>query len=110
AHCPIKEGKEIETLEKIYSTINQNPKEVKKMATSMLQSLTKQGYKKGISEGVEKIKNHILTCLSKRFNKRVPRDIQVSVNSYSDLLALDSLFERALDCESFDEFREYLAR
>ncbi|MDR2169462.1 MAG: hypothetical protein LBP59_04900 [Planctomycetaceae bacterium] len=81
------------------------------MATSMLQSLTKQGYKKGRQEEREELqKKHILTCLRKRFNKRVPRDIQVSVNSYSDLVALDSLFERALDCESFDGFREYLVK
>ncbi|MDR2171526.1 MAG: hypothetical protein LBP59_15395, partial [Planctomycetaceae bacterium] len=62
-------------------------------------------------EGQEELqKKNILTCLSKRFNKRVPRDIQVSVNSYSDLVALDSLFEMALDCASFDDFREYLVR
>ncbi|MDR2171527.1 MAG: hypothetical protein LBP59_15400 [Planctomycetaceae bacterium] len=81
------------------------------MAVSMLQSLTKQGYKKGRQEEREELqKKHILTCLRNRFNKRVPRDIQVSVNSYSDLVALDSLFERALDCESLDEFREYLVK
>ncbi|MDR2169417.1 MAG: Rpn family recombination-promoting nuclease/putative transposase [Planctomycetaceae bacterium] len=107
SHCNIKKGKEIETLEKIYSIINQNPEEVKTMAESMAFTLLKQGYIQGKEE---EGKNYIIECLSRRFKISVPQDIQDSVNSYSDLTAIKSLFQRALDCESIDEFREYLVR
>jgi hypothetical protein len=126
SHCSISHGKEVETIEKIYTSITQNPEEAKNMADSIAHALIKQGIEKGIDIGIEKgidigiekgreegsmgIKKNILMYLSKRFNCFVPRDIQGSVNSYSDLIALESLFQRALDSESIDEFREYLVR
>jgi flagellar biosynthesis/type III secretory pathway protein FliH len=105
------------------------------MADSIAHALIKQGIEKGrelgIEEGIEKgidigiekgreegreegqekeLKKNILMCLGKRFKCLVPRDIQSSVNSYSDLIALESLLQRAWDSESMDEFREYLVR
>jgi hypothetical protein len=119
SHCSISRGKEIETIEKIYTTITQNPEEAKIMADSIAQVLIKQGLQKGQEIGLtkgrvlgreEELKKFIFMCLGKRFNSFVPCDIQDSVNSYSDLIALESLLQRAWDCESIDEFREYLVR
>ncbi|MDR2762226.1 MAG: hypothetical protein LBB88_06445 [Planctomycetaceae bacterium] len=81
------------------------------MADSIVQALIRQGLQQGREEGrEEELKKFIPMCLGKRFNSFVPRDIQDSVNSYSDLIALESLLQRAWDCESIDEFREYLVR
>jgi hypothetical protein len=62
-----------------------------------------------IEDEIIRSKKRIFSCLSIRFSS-VPCDIQDSVNSYSDLTALDSLFQRSLDCKSLDEFRENFVR
>ncbi|MDR2761596.1 MAG: hypothetical protein LBB88_03235, partial [Planctomycetaceae bacterium] len=115
--------KERKSIEKIYSVLTQNPEEAKAMADSLVITLLKQGLDQGRVEGrkegreegreegeIIRSKKNILSCLSKRFKHPVPRDIQDSVNSYSDLIALESLFQRSLDSDSLDEFREYLVR
>jgi hypothetical protein len=111
ANCPIPKGKELETIETVYSIISNDPEEVKKMTETAAYTFIKQGYEQGIEQGAfTKTKEHVIKCLSKRFNVPVPHDIQDSINSYTDLIALDSLFSQALDCESLDDFRSYLVR
>ncbi|MDR2169418.1 MAG: hypothetical protein LBP59_04680, partial [Planctomycetaceae bacterium] len=55
----------------------------------------KEGYIQGYNEECKKIVKKNIIIILKRFHKRVPKDIQNSVNSYSDLIALESLFQRA---------------
>ncbi|MDR2346597.1 MAG: DUF4351 domain-containing protein [Planctomycetaceae bacterium] len=69
----------------------------------------KEGKKEGIKEGIQKGKTQaILKILNKRF-KSVPDSVVQSLNSYTDLIALDSLFELAFDCENLTEFKQALA-
>ncbi|MDR2704432.1 MAG: hypothetical protein LBC02_01510 [Planctomycetaceae bacterium] len=70
------------------------------MVVSTMEELFTQGEKKGKTQDVLKI-------LTKRF-KYVPESISQSVNSYTDLIALDSLFELAMDCETLAEFEREL--
>ncbi|MDR1924081.1 MAG: hypothetical protein LBQ66_06875, partial [Planctomycetaceae bacterium] len=74
-----------------------------------------RGEKRGIKIGEERTKlqvkkDMVLTCLSTRFKREVPSDIRESVESYSDAVALDSLFQSALTCKSFSEFKKDLVR
>jgi hypothetical protein len=67
-----------------------------------------EGEKKGEENGKIKARaQDVLKILTKRF-KHVPESISQSVNSYTDLIALDSLFEWALDCETLEEFKREL--
>ncbi|MDR1925775.1 MAG: hypothetical protein LBQ66_15520 [Planctomycetaceae bacterium] len=69
------------------------------------------GKELGIKIGAERAtKDMILTCLSTRFKRAVPSDIRESVESYSDAVALNSLFQSALTCQSFSEFKKDLVR
>ncbi|MDR2440378.1 MAG: Rpn family recombination-promoting nuclease/putative transposase [Planctomycetaceae bacterium] len=94
--------------------------ETEKMITSTMEELFVQGEKEGEKRGEirgeirgekrgEKrgeIKGRILVILkilNKRF-KKVPNSIVKSLNSYTDPIALDSLAELALDCETLTEF------
>jgi hypothetical protein len=117
---------------------NNNPKEVKKMI-SILDGAVKIGEKRGEERGEKRgekrgeergirigeergvrigaelaalrvKKDVVLTCLSTRFKRAVPSDIRESVESYSDAVALDSLFQSALTCKSFSEFKKDLVR
>jgi hypothetical protein len=74
--------------------------EAEKMVMSILEEFLLEGEKKN------KIQ-YILKTLNKRF-KKVPKSISQSVNSYTDLIALDSLFELALDCETLADFEREL--
>jgi hypothetical protein len=71
------------------------------MVTSTLEELFLKGKTESKIQAVLKV-------LNKRF-KKVPRSVSQSVNSYTDLIALDSLFELALDCETLAEFERELA-
>jgi hypothetical protein len=109
---------------------NNDPKEVKKMV-SLLDGAVKIGEKRGEERGEKRgekrgeergirigeertvlrvKKDVVLTCLSTRFKREVPSDIRESVESYSDAVALDSLFQSALTCKSFSEFKKDLVR
>ncbi|MDR1141810.1 MAG: Rpn family recombination-promoting nuclease/putative transposase [Planctomycetaceae bacterium] len=81
-----------------------NKQEAEKMVVSTLEKHFVKGEKKGRIEG--KIQD-ILKILDKRFGK-VPESISQSINSYTDSIALDSLFELALDCETLAEFEREL--
>jgi hypothetical protein len=80
--------------------------ETEKMVTSTMEELFVQGEKEGEKKGRILV---ILKILNKRF-KKVPKSIVESVNSYTDSIALDSLAELALDCETLAEFERELAR
>jgi hypothetical protein len=45
----------------------------------------------------------VLTVLRKRF-RNVPLEIETAVLAMTDLIALESLLEHAVDCETLDEF------
>jgi hypothetical protein len=45
----------------------------------------------------------VLKVLNKRFGN-IPESISLALNSCQDPIALDSLFEWALDCETSEEF------
>jgi predicted transposase YdaD len=57
---------------------------------------------------IERMIRDILRLLNNRFHE-VPESISHTVNSYTDLIALDSLFDRACECKTLTEFEEYLA-
>jgi hypothetical protein len=81
----------------------------------LLDGAVQIGEKRGIKIGAERAalqikKEVVLTCLSTRFKRAVPSDIRESVESYSDAIALNSLFQSALTCQSFDEFKKDLVR
>ncbi|MDR2345852.1 MAG: DUF4351 domain-containing protein [Planctomycetaceae bacterium] len=79
------------------------------MFISTLEKKFIQGIQEGIQEGIQKGKTQdILKILNKRF-KSVPDSVVQSLNSYTDIIALDSLFELALDCENLTEFEQALA-
>jgi hypothetical protein len=83
-------------------------KEAKKMAMSTAQELRLEGEARGKVEGkVEGKKETILDVLKGRFGK-VPKTIRNTVNSYSDLTALQSLSVLAGSCKSLDEFEDGL--
>ncbi|MDR0391987.1 MAG: DUF4351 domain-containing protein [Planctomycetaceae bacterium] len=74
----------------------------------MITSTLEEQYIKGIEEG--EIKGEIraiLVLLNKRFHK-VPDSIVRSLNLYTDTIALESLGELALDCETLEEFEREL--
>jgi hypothetical protein len=69
---------------------------------------------RGIAEGEargERVKAQqaVLRVLEARF-KSVPVSIKKSVESYTDIIALDSLLQTAAVCESVGEFQETLVR
>jgi predicted transposase/invertase (TIGR01784 family) len=68
-----------------------------------------EGRVEGRVEGkVEGKVDAIIMCLRTRFKKPVPQDICDSVNAYSDLIALDSLLQCAVVCESLEDFQQNL--
>jgi hypothetical protein len=79
--------------------------EAEKMVMSTMEELFVQGQTKGKIEGKIQV---ILTILNKRF-KKVPKSISRSLSAYTDSIALDSLAELALDCETLKEFEHELA-
>ncbi|MDR3182869.1 MAG: hypothetical protein LBT89_08135 [Planctomycetaceae bacterium] len=72
------------------------------------------GEERGIALGEERgaireKANAVITVLFARFQS-VPKTIQDSIKSYTDLIALDSLLEAAATCESIKDFRQNLVR
>ena len=74
------------------------------MAMSTAQELRLEGEARGIIKGK---KDAVLDFLEGRFGK-VPKTIRNSVNSYSDLTALQSLSVLAGSCKTLDEFKDGL--
>jgi hypothetical protein len=76
-----------------------------------------EGREQGIAEGEAraearertKAQRDVLRVLELRF-KSVPAGIRKSVESYTDLIALDSLLQTAVECQSVKEFNEALVR
>jgi hypothetical protein len=67
-----------------------------------------QGRAEGEARGAIRGKAEaLLTVLQARFGK-VPQGIVKTVNSYSDLIALESLTVLAATCDSLNEFKEGL--
>jgi hypothetical protein len=94
-----------ELIAKAYSKVF-NEKEAKKMAMTTAQELLLEGEAIGEAKGE---KRAILTVLNTRFGK-VPQGIVKSVNSYTDLVALESLTVLATRCKSLDDFKESVCR
>ncbi|MDR0390560.1 MAG: DUF4351 domain-containing protein [Planctomycetaceae bacterium] len=72
-----------------------------------------KGFEEGFEEGVNRSLiegrvSMILKILNNRFRK-VPDSIIRSLNLYTDLIALDSLAESALNCETLEDFEQDLA-
>jgi hypothetical protein len=65
-----------------------------------------RGEERGIIRGKA---NAVITVLFARFQS-VPKTIQDSIKSYTDLIALDSLLEAAATCENIKDFRQNLVR
>jgi predicted transposase/invertase (TIGR01784 family) len=67
------------------------------------------GVAKGKAEGVAEgeARGKVLAILEVRFN-RIPKEIEDSVRSMTDLIALESLVEQAKACQSLEEFSEAL--
>jgi hypothetical protein len=64
------------------------------------------GEERGIIRGRA---NAVISVLRTRF-QTVPKTIQDSIKSYTDLIALDSLLVAAVTCESIKDFRQNLVR
>jgi hypothetical protein len=84
-----------------------------KGAEEMVNSTMKELYTKGIMEGkiegrIESKIQDVLKLLKSRF-KRIPSATEKAIQSYRDPIALESLFEQALDCESLADFERDLA-
>jgi predicted transposase YdaD len=96
-----------------------------KGAEEMVNSTMKELYTKGIMEGEVKGKmeglmegevngeikcriKDVLKLLKSRF-KRIPSATEKAIQSYRDPIALESLFEQALDCKSLADFERDLA-
>ncbi|MDR3198012.1 MAG: hypothetical protein LBU34_09115 [Planctomycetaceae bacterium] len=83
------------------------------MAKSTLEELYIRGLKNGIRKNkkkgeIKRIIRDIFKVLNIRFPK-VPQSISQAVNSYKDLIVLDSLLEQAVICETLAEFEQDLA-
>ena len=82
------------------------------MAEAVQKSIIQEGIEIGILEGIEigksrEIVNKILKLLQLRFNQ-VPNEITTELSSRADLVALDSLFVLAYQCNTLDEFAKAL--
>ncbi|MDR0610236.1 MAG: DUF4351 domain-containing protein [Planctomycetaceae bacterium] len=78
------------------------------MVTSTLEKMYIEGKLEGKLEGkIEGKIEGVLRLLNNRFHK-IPESVSHTVNSYTDLTVLDSLFDRAYECETLAEFEEYL--
>ncbi|MDR1923516.1 MAG: Rpn family recombination-promoting nuclease/putative transposase, partial [Planctomycetaceae bacterium] len=81
-----------------------------KEANEMYNSVLAKNYLEGKAEGEIKAKaDNVVKSLTIRF-KKVPASVSKSVNSFVDLVALDSLFEYAITCNSIEEFKKELSR
>ncbi|MDR2116712.1 MAG: Rpn family recombination-promoting nuclease/putative transposase [Planctomycetaceae bacterium] len=86
--------------------------ESEKMIMSTMEELYTNGKREGILEGkleggLEIATQNILRLLNKRFHN-VPRSISRTICSYTDLTALDLLFDRAWECQTLEEFEQDL--
>ncbi|GHT28324.1 hypothetical protein FACS18942_08640 [Planctomycetales bacterium] len=91
----------------------QTIEEIENMRSLYQQAVKKwlaEGKAEGIAEGKAEGKvEAILDVLQSRF-KTVPKSVQGSVRSYTDLTALRSLLISATTCQTIKEFKEHLAR
>ena len=78
------------------------------MAETIQKGIIQEGIEIGEGRGriTEKI-NAIQKLLRFRFSQ-IPNEIADDLNSRTDLIALDSLFEVAFQCKSIDEFADAL--
>jgi hypothetical protein len=97
----------------IFDVNNDTIQEMQDMASLYLKLINQgksEGLAEGLVEGEAKGKAEaVLKVLQKKF-KRVPKQVEENVRSYTDLIALDSLLEQALDCQTINEFKEHLTR
>jgi hypothetical protein len=73
-----------------------------------MSTLEEQYVKGEINGKIKTSVSMILKILNNRFRK-VPDSIIRSLNLYTDLIALDSLAESALNCETLEDFEQDLA-
>ncbi|MDR2761415.1 MAG: Rpn family recombination-promoting nuclease/putative transposase [Planctomycetaceae bacterium] len=86
-----------------------NPEGAEEMVKSTIRELYMEGIMEGKIEGlIEGRIKDVLKLLKSRF-KRIPAATEKAIQSYRDPIALESLFEQALDCESLAEFERDLA-
>jgi hypothetical protein len=80
----------------------------RKGAENMIMSTMEEWYTNGKLEGkIETSIEAVLKLLNKRF-EAVPESVSSAVHSYSDIVVLNSLFDRALECETLAEFEQNL--
>jgi hypothetical protein len=89
-----------------------NEREAHKMTMTTAEELLirgeTRGEARGKAEGERKGKRDaVLSFLKARFG-RIPQGIVKTVNSYNDLIALESLTVQAATCKTLDEFKEGL--
>ena len=78
------------------------------MLETIPNGMTREGFVLGKAEGkVEEKINDITKTLRFR-HKQVSDSIVAELNRRTDLIALESLFEVALQCDTIDEFEEAL--
>ncbi|MDR0335561.1 MAG: Rpn family recombination-promoting nuclease/putative transposase [Planctomycetaceae bacterium] len=83
-------------------------KETENMIMSTMEELYANGKLEGKLEGeTKKAVQNVLRLLNNRFHE-VPESISHTVNSYTDLAVLDSLFDRACVCNTLAEFEQDL--
>ncbi len=76
--------------------------------TSLADRFLAEGEAKGEAIGIAKGKiEFLLTNLKIRFGE-LPEEIVESIRSYTDSIALQSLFEYSLRCQSLEEFKKEL--
>ncbi|MDR3196676.1 MAG: Rpn family recombination-promoting nuclease/putative transposase [Planctomycetaceae bacterium] len=86
----------------------------RKGAEDMIMSTMEELYTNGKIEGklegkLEGKIEMVLKLLNNRFIK-IPESVSRTVHSYTDVVALDSLFERALECKTLEEFEQDLVQ
>jgi hypothetical protein len=99
----------------IVSRVNKETLERFNMGEMFIQVMRETGYAdffaaEGKAEGETKGKvEAVLEVLQSRF-KTVPKNVQNSIRSYTDLTALRSLLVSAATCQTMNEFKEHLAK
>lgn len=67
------------------------------------QAILRRGRESGLSQGELKAAREILLRLGRRKFQTVPPQVETTVNAIADLARLESLSERVLDANSWDE-------
>ena len=76
-----------------------------KIMSTLVEMWKAEGKAEGNTEGVAKGK--VLAILEVRFNE-VPQEVEDTIRSMTDPIALASLMEHAKECKSLDDFAEAL--